>query len=749
MQAPRRIAKLNKVRMLILMAVVVLGFIFLTGRLIYLQLIKGEQLEQKALSSQLTDTTLEANRGTIYDANMNKLVSSATVWTIYLDPSNMTSDKMKDEERDTIAQDLSKILGIDKADVIKASKQNNNYTKIATNVEYEAKQKVEAYRTQHNLLDCIGIDTSTKRYYSESKFASTVLGFCGSDNQGLEGLEAYYDSTLTGTPGRIVTAKTSKGNSMPNNYESVIEARDGYGLVLTLDEEIQYSLDKNVGEALENAAAKNAYGIVMEVKTGAILAMSNKPDFDSNSPWTLKNEKEKKALTKIKDPEKKAQTLSNCLAEQWRNKTITDTYEPGSVFKIVTAAAALEEGAVKESDTYTCTGSIQIQDRLYYCENHAGHGTQTFSEGLQHSCNPWFITAGQRLGLDKFYKYFEAFGLTERTGIDLPGEAAPTRGVTYHDKSAMGKVELASYSFGQSFQVTPIQMITAVSAVANSGKLMTPYCVKEVLDSKGNVVSATEPVVKRQVISKDTASQLCLMLEQVVTKGTGKNAYIAGYRVAGKTGTSEKLGTVKTGKKYVTSFVAFAPADDPKVAVLIAVDEPSKGYISGGTNAAPYVGNVISDCMDYYDIQPQYTDEEAANLQVIMPSVTGKSVSSAKNILSQKQLKYRIVGNGKKVLSQSPAAGRSVPKGGQVVLYTSDSGKSSVKVPDFTGMSISQANRTALAYGLNLEIKGNSLSGAAVSAYKQSAAAGSKVQMGTVVTVYFMSSPSANGVSKE
>lgn len=753
MQAPKRITKLNKNRILILLAFIAIGFIILVGRLVVLQLVRGNELEQKALSSQLTDTILEAKRGTIYDTNLNKLVSSATVWTIYLDPSNMKGEKMDDTSAQKVCKDLSQILDVDEEDVIEASKMDSNYARIADNVEYEQKQAVEAYRTDNNLLDCIGIEAGTKRYYSQSNFASTVLGFCGSDNQGLEGLEAYYDSTLTGTSGRVVTAKTSKGNKMPNNYESVIEATDGQSLVLTLDEEIQYSLDKNVQQALENSQAKNAYGIVMDVQTGAILAMSNKPDFDANLPWKLQSKAEQKKVDKTKDSKKKSELLSRYLAEQWRNKTITDRYEPGSVFKIVTAAAALEEGAVSENDSYTCTGSIQIEDRLYYCEKHSGHGTETFKQGLENSCNPWFITAGQRLGLNKFYKYFEAFGFTENTGIDLPGEGTPVEGVTFHKKDTMGKVELASYSFGQSFQVTPIQMITAVSAVANGGKLMTPYCVKEIRDGEGNLVSTTQPKVKRQVISEDTANRLCLMLESVVKNGTGKNAYIEGYRVAGKTGTSEKLYTVDSagGKKYVASFVAFAPADNAKVAVLIAVDEPSKGYISGGTDAAPFVGNVISDCMNYYNVQPQYTSEESARLEIAMPSVVGKSVASAKSALNEKELKYKVVGNGKTVVSQSPAAGRNIPAGSQVILYTKKSDKKqTVKVPDFSGMSVSEVNSTALSYGLNVQIRGNSLSGSVVSAYNQSVEHGTKVEKGTVITVYFMSGASAgDGVSRD
>ena len=745
----KAIKKMSLKRMSHLMKIIFIGFAVLGVQLVIIQLIRGNYYKEKALQNQLSDTVIEAQRGTIYDSNMNVLVQSATVWKIFVDPMSISSEAEKSgkDVAGELSENLAKILEVKKEDVLASCKKESRYEVIRDDVEYEMKQKVLEYTTDSGYSACVGVETSTKRYYSSSSFASTVLGFVGSDGQGIEGIEAYYDDTLTGTAGRIVTAKNAQSGSMPNNYESVIDSTDGSGLVLTIDDVLQYSLEKNLEQAKTNAGAKYTYGVVMDVNSGAILAMSNKPDFDSDDPWTVKDKNVKKEIKKITDKKERAQAESDALIAQWRNRTISDTYEPGSVFKIVTAAAALEEGVVKPEDTYYDSGSIEVEDRVYHCQLRTGHGLETFSQGLQNSCNPWFISVGQKLGVHSFYKYFEAFGFTEKTGVDLPGEAVPSAGVTFHNEDEMGRVELASESFGQSFQVSPIQMITAVCAAANGGKLMQPYIVKEVLDTEGNVISTTQPKIKRQVISESTSKTLCLMLEEVVKYGTGKNAYVAGYRVAGKTGTSEKLGTLKddSGKKYVTSFVAFAPANDPKVAVLIAVDEPTKGYIGGGTNAAPSVAAVLEEAMKYYNVQPQYTEEEMSKLEKATPSLTGLSLDKAKSQLDSMDLKYIVVGNGKKVVGQSPAADRNIPTGGTVVLYTKKDYKAeTVKVPDFTGLGVSEANQLAADNGLNIRFSGNNLESGNVTAYRQSTEKNTEVEKGTVITVFFLAS---SGVS--
>lgn len=741
----RAIKKISLKRMRALMLIIFFVFAILGVRLMWIQLVKGNYYKEKALQNQLSDTVIEAQRGTIYDSNMNVLVQSATVWKVFADPVSIAGKG--DNAAQEIASNISKILELDEKEVLEKCKKKSRYEILSDNVEYEQKQKVLNYLTENEYTSCVGIETSTKRYYSSSSFAAAVLGFVGSDGQGIEGLESYYDNTLTGTAGRLVTAKNAQSGSMPNNYESVIDSTDGSSLVLTIDDVLQYSLEKNLAQARTDASAKHAYGIVMDVNTGAILAMSNKPDYNSDDPWKIKDKKEAKKVNSIKDKKKRAEAESAALISQWRNRTISDTYEPGSVFKIITAAACLEEGVVKPSDTYYDSGAIKVEDRVYKCHYRQGHGQETFTQGLENSCNPWFIHAGQKLGVHSFYKYFEAFGFTEKTDIDLPGEAEPSAGITYHVEEEMGRVELASESFGQSFQVSPIQMITAVSAVANGGKLMQPYVVKQVLDSEGNVTSTTQPKVKRQVISESTADELCLMLESVVKYGTGKNAYVAGYRVAGKTGTSEKLATLESssGKKYVTSFIAFAPANDPKVAVLIAVDEPKGSNVGGGTNAAPAVALVIEEAMKHYNVQPQYTEDELSQLEISTPNVTGVSVGAAKDKLESLNLKAIVVGDGKTVVGQSPAADRSIPGGGRVVIYTQKNYKAkTVTVPDFSGLSVYDVNALAAEKGLNIKFSGNNLDSSSVSASRQSVEKGTKVEKGTVITVYFISS---SGVS--
>ncbi len=745
----KAIKKISKKRIYVLMFAILICFAGLGLKLIWVQLIKGDYYKEKALQNQLSDTVVEAQRGTIYDSNMNVLVQSATVWKIFVDPVSIKTETEKygKDVAGELAENLSSLLKVKKEDVLAACKKDSRYEVIKEDVEHEDKQKVLEYTTENKYTSCVGVETATKRYYSSSSFASTVLGFVGSDGQGIEGIESYYDDTLTGTAGRIVTAKNAQSGSMPNNYESVIDSSDGSSIVLTIDDVLQYSLEKNLEQAKTNAGAKYTYGVVMDVNTGAILAMSNKPDFDSDEPWKIKDKAVRKEVSAITDKKERAQAESDALIAQWRNRTISDTYEPGSVFKIVTAAAGLEEGVVKPEDTYYDSGSIKVEDRTYHCQLRTGHGLETLSEGLQNSCNPWFITIGQKLGVHNFYKYFEAFGFTEKTNVDLPGEATPAAGVTYHTEDEMGRVELASESFGQSFQVSPIQMITAVCAAANGGKLMQPYIVKEVLDAEGNVTSTTQPKIRRQVISESTSRTLSLMLEEVVKYGTGKNAYVAGYRVAGKTGTSEKLGTLKddTGKKYVTSFVAFAPANDPKVAVLIAVDEPQGGNIGGGTNAAPSVAAVIEEAMKYYNVQPQYTEEEMTKLEKATPDVSGMSVAKAEALLEKNELQYIVVGKGKEVVGQSPAADRDIPTGGTVVLHTEKNYKAeTVKVPDFIGLSVSEVNQLASENGLNIRFSGNNLESGNVTAYRQSSEKNSEVEKGTIITVFFMTS---SGVS--
>lgn len=728
--------------MRLLAIIIILGFgatIFGMG---YSQLYKGDFFKTKAETQQLSDTAITAQRGIIYDANMSVLAQSASAWKISLNATAFAEIPAKAQEQ--VYSVLINTLGVTREYLEnKASYKQYNSVSIKTKVEKEAKDKLEAFvkgtfidknNNEQSFGSVVMIDEDVKRYYPYSTLASQILGFTGTDNNGLSGLESYYNSTLTGVDGRVISARSNSSVAQDIEYKSVYEAKQGTSLVLTVDETIQRYLENALSSCYETSKANSCTGIVMDVKTGAILAMSTKGDFDPNDPYTINDKRKIESINKITDTKEKEKAEEEAMYSQWRNRAISDTYEPGSVFKLITMAAGLEENVVKYDEKFTCTGSVNVADRIYSCHNTAGHGTQTLTEGLMNSCNPYFITIGQRLGVDTFYKYFEAFGFTEETGIDLPGEASPKAGVTYFKKDTMTKVNLASSSFGQSFQITPIQMITAVNAIANDGKLMQPYIVSKTLDSDGNVILQNQPIEKRQVVSESTSEKIMASMEQVALNGTARNAYVAGYRVGGKTGTSDKLNNVG---QVVASFVGVAPTNDPRITVLIVVDEP-EGATGGGAVAAPVAGEVIENTLTYLNVERQYNDSEKALLDVQVPSVTGDSVSEAKSSLEEDKFSVQIVGEGDKVLSQMPASGQYIPQGGVIVLYTEKQKKKlKTVVPDFTGMTITEANYAAVNAGINIKVSGNSLSEESMTAYRQSSLKGSEVESGSTVTVYF------------
>lgn len=732
---------------ILLMIVLVLGFGTGALRLAKLQLVDGETYRQKAELQQLGDSSVQALRGTIYDSNGRVLAQSATAWKVFIDPSNIsveTKGKTEAEieaalevKRELIADGLSTILGVEKESILeKSRKTSSGYQKIKGEVELTAKNEISAFIAENKLYDCVGIEPDTKRYYPYNSLASTIIGFTGTDDIGIEGLEYKYDSVLTGIPGRVITAKNGTLGSMPIEYTATYEAQQGTSLVLTIDETIQGLLENELEKARESAQANAAYGLVMDVETGAILAMSNQPDYDLNQPYTVLDEDVQAKIDAIEDETEKNTAVSNARQAQWRNRTISDTYEPGSVFKVITLAAALEEGIVDESTSYYCHGGIQVADNYIRCHKREGHGAQNLQKGLMNSCNPFFITIGQKLGVDKFCEYYEAFGFTQPTGIDLSGEAVPTAGVTYHKQENMGISQLSSCSFGQTFQVSPIQMITAIAAIANDGKLMQPYIVAKQLDEAGNVIKQTEPTVKRQVVSESTSEKVLEMMEAVVSSGTGKNAYVAGFHVAGKTGTSQKIGA--GNGKYVSSFACVAPADDPEVAILITIDEPI-GQINGGQIAAPVAATLIEEVMTYLSIEPEYTEEEQNLIDVAAPALTGRTVADAKEIAEDQNLSVRVIGNGENVIKQIPSFGQTMPRNGVVILYTENREEGTTTVPDFTGMSLSVARKSANNLGLNIKISGNAFTGADILAYSQDIEKDTEVKYGTVVTVYFKS----------
>ncbi len=720
-------------RMLILAVVVAFLFTIDAARMFYLQVVADDDLAAKAESQQLSDTEVTAMRGTIYDCEGNVLAQSATVWNIFIDPGNIKSQ----EKRALVVNGLAKYLDYDekeKQELLEKTNKESRYVIVEEKVENDIKEQISKYSAENKLGSIIGTEQTTKRYYPYNNFASSVLGFTGADNQGLSGLESYYNEELTGTNGRIITVKDAKSNKLPTDYETSIDAVDGASLVLTINQTIQYYLEKGLRSTMEEYQCKGAYGIVMDCNTGAVLAMSSMPDYDCNNPYKITYKKTKKEIRKLKSKKEKAQAESAAIQSQWRNFTVSDTYVPGSVFKTFIASAALEENIVTLDTHYNCTGSIRVEDYKMNCHYHAGHGYQNLTQGLENSCNPFFITIGQKLGVKNYFKYFEAFGFTEKTGIDLPGEAAPQ----YYKEDQYGIVELSSASFGQTNSLTPIQVCSGICAIANGGTLLKPYVVAEIKDANGNTLKKTQKTEVRRVISKETSEKVRSMMKAVVDEGTGKNGYVAGYSVGGKTGTSTKLGESKAGEKnkYIVSFAAIAPSDDPQVAMIIIIDEPNED-LGGGALCAPIAAEVVEQAMQTLNVEPKYDEEETKNLSIKTPSIIGKKVSEAKSAIENCGLKYKIVGSGSSVLNQSPAASSTIPKNGTVVLYTEKNSKKTVKVPDFTGMTVSEANAAAGEYNLNIEISGNNLTASNVVAYRQSVDKGTQTEIGSVITVSF------------
>ena len=715
------------------------GFLLLLiGNLFWLQIINGEEYRLKAERNQLSDTIVSANRGTIYDSNMKVLAQSASAWLVYINPSKIETE----EQKTMLANYFVENFELDRETVEKKlNRSTSGYEKIIGQITNEQKDALRKFITdntkEYKINQIVGIDPDTKRYYPLGSFASTVLGFTGSEDTGRAGLELKYNTELTGQAGRIITAQNALAGDMPNDYETIYDAQQGYSLQLTIDEVIQYYLEQQLAQSIEETQAKYAYGIVMDVETGAILGMATMPDYDLNSPYTIASNAVLEEIAALEDKAQKQQAESNALYAQWRNRAISDSYEPGSVFKLFVAAAALEEGVISPDTTYNCSGSVKVANYYQHCFNHKAHGTITVAEALPYSCNTFFITTGQKLGKETFSEYFDAFGFTEKTGIDLPSEAAPVAGKTYYPVDKMGIAELSSASFGQTFQATPIQMITAVASLGNGGKLMTPYVVSKVLDEDGNIVSETEPTVKRQVISESTAELMRQFMEEVVVWGTAKNAYVAGYHIAGKTGTSEKIGSADKSQN-IASFAGFAPANDPKIAVLIAVDEPMQGS-TGGTAAAPIAGRIFENILAYLNIDPQYSDEEMAKATVTAPNLVGESTDTVKSKATGFTVK--VVGNGTEVISQMPSQNQSMPKGGIIVVYTEENAeRQTATVPDLTGLTMAEANRVAVNAGFNIKIAGTTQDAGAVLSYKQSIAKDTVAETGTVITVYFSSS---------
>lgn len=722
---------------ILIIIILVLGFGAALVRLSFLTLVQGRTLQEDAVEQQLKDTTLPAKRGIIYDTNGKVLAESASVWQVVLAPIYLEND----EQRQAVAKGLSEILELDYDNVYKKTQQQSYYVVVKRKIEVETRDKIIEFIDEldkdYKCGNVIELLDDYKRYYPHDSLAASVIGFAGSDEQGLEGVEYEYDSYLSGTPGRIVTAKNAVGTNMPFQYEQNIEAEDGKNIYLTIDENIQSICEKYMQQGVaDNNVLNKGVCIAMDVNTGAILAMVTTDGYNLNDPYELPEDQQKKIDALPEDEQSKAQ--GEALSAMWRNKAVSDTYMPGSVFKMCVASMAIEEDKVSDDSTFTCTGAIKVGDKLLHCSNTSGHGTQNFLEALCNSCNPAFVQIGQLIGMNKFREYYEGFGFSEKTGIDLPGEAEDT----FWADGTMGEVDLAVASFGQNFAITPIQMITACAAVANGGYVLQPYVVSKITDSDGNVVKNMEKIVKRQVISKETSDKMNEMLGYNTQTAGATSGYVTGYKVAGKTGTSEKIGSKSEssfGEDYIASFCGYAPADDPQIAMLVFFDTPSGKAYYGSQVSSPVFINIMSEVLPYLQIKTDYTEEELEYVDVSAGDYTGISVSEAQTAVEKDGFTYTVKGSGETVISQIPPVSSKISKGGNIVLYTdSTSQQETVTVPNLIGYSASEVNSVASSYGLNVSFSGAASSNGISSS--QDIAEGTSISPGTVITVSFASS---------
>lgn len=725
---------------ILILLILVLGFGAAVLRLTYLTTVQSSELQESAVDLQLADTTVSAKRGTIYDANGNVLAESASVWQVVMSPVNFKNDK----QRQAAAKGLSEIFDLEYNDVLDDTKQQSHYVVVKRRIESDEREKVlELIDTLKKDYSCSGVIQlldDYKRYYPKNSLASSVIGFTGSDDQGLEGIEYEYDSYLSGTPGRIITAQNARGTDMPFRYEQNVESEDGNNVYLTIDETIQSICEKYMQKGVEdNNVLNKGVCIAMDVNTGAILAMVTTDGYDLNNPYELsaKDKKKIKSTAKSKQAEAESAVLSN----MWRNKAVADTYMPGSVFKMCVASAALEENLVNEKTSFTCTGSIEVEGETIHCSNISGHGTQSFVEAISNSCNPAFVQIGQMLGASKFRQYYQGFGFSDKTGIDLPGEAEDS----FWKEGKMGGVDLAVASFGQNFSITPIQMITACAAVSNGGYVVQPHVVSKITDSKGNVIKTVDKKIKRQVISDDTSKKMNEYLEYNTERQGAAAGYISGYKVAGKTGTSEKKGVKKVessfSEDYISSFCGYAPADDPQIAMLVFFDTPDGDAYYGSQVSSPVFINIMSEVLPYLDVKTSYTDEELGYVDASAGDYTGVSVDEAKTAVEADGFTATVKGNGSTVISQIPTVSSGLQKGGSIVLYTdSDSQSETVSVPSLIGLSPDEVNNVASAYGLNVSFSGATTSSGTSSS--QNIEAGTSVSPGTVITVSFADSSS-------
>ena len=741
----------------------ILSFCALAAMLVKLMLIDHDKYEELAIRNQTRSTSVTAQRGTIYDRNMNVLAASSSVENIFLDPLQLSENKV---DLDVLSQNLARILDLD-ADWIKKQAEDTRYQYkvLRRRQKQEICDQVRQYISENKIVG-VHLEPDSMRYYPYGTLAAQLLGFTNTENVGSEGLESYYNSLLEGTAGAVITTKGNNETEMLYSYEKYYQASDGDSVVLTIDTTVQYYLEKQLQDAIDRYDVKNgAFGIVFDVDTGDIVAMSTLGSYDPNQYLEIYDTATNEEVEKLYEEaaalpegseertaafEKYNNAVAAARLKQWRNRCVSDGYEPGSTFKIITLASALDCGAVTLDDHFYCSGSEKFEGRsqILSCWRAAGHGSETTAETLQNSCNIAFAHIGLMMGGDNLYDYCRAFGLMEQTGIDLPGEASGL----FHsrerlaDNATNGTSYLISTSFGQTVKPTPIQLVRAVGAVVNGGYLLEPHIVSEVLDNDGNVVQKNSRTVVRQVISEETSKTMCGLIESVVTEGTAKNAQVVGYRIGGKTGTAEKTDQRDENgnqtRDKIVSFIGIAPMNDPKYVVLVALDTPSSSsgyYISGGQMGAPTVAAIFEDILPYLGVEGEYSEEDMSRVAVRMPNVTGMTEAEAAARLKENYLTYRIIGDGDKIVGQIPAHGRELPGNSTVLLYTDDSMPTDqVTVPNLKGLTVAQANRVLADCGLYMQAKGVDSTASYVVASQQDIAPGTQVARGTMIVVTFI-----------
>jgi stage V sporulation protein D (sporulation-specific penicillin-binding protein) len=733
--------KLKKMRVIPLGVFVLLGAVGLLLKLYDAQVIKHEFYQGLAMRQQTSDIVISPSRGIIYDRNLKVLASNAPVEQIFISPADIKDD----EEARLIASGLSEILGID-YDLIyrKTMNRARQYENIMHSVEISLANEVRQFRIDNNIR-AIYFRPQTKRVYPFSSLASHVIGFTGSENEGQYGVELQYNEYLRGVPGRIITSRNALGRSMSTEFATYVDAQNGRNIVLTIDWALQSFLENHLADAFaESRPRERAAGIAMDVHTGEILAMAVYPSFDLNNPRDTSEEalryinldEDTLEAVEIREFEteeaKQAEINMQKLYKLWNNKTITEPYEPGSTTKVMTAAMGLEEGVVTPASRFFCSGARIVGPHSIRCHLAGGHGSMNFAESLQVSCNPAIMEVADRITVPVFLKYFDAFGVRDRTGIDLPSEA---RSIV-HRPEIVGPVELATLSFGQRYKITPLQQLVSIAAVANGGKLVTPHVVKSIIDDDGNIIKRFEPQIKRMVISGETSATISKILADGVSGGgSSRNAFVRGYEIAAKTGTSQKdVGT----EGRIGSCVAYAPADNPRIAVIILVDEPTGNSVYGGVIAAPYVSRFFADALPYLGIEPTFSGNDSAPEVITVRNYAMQRVAAVKEDIKSRGLDYTVIGSGEFVREQIPRAGSTLLRGGNIILYTDDIyEKETARIPDVLGMTVQQANALIIDSGLNIYIIGAEGMDSAAEAIRQEPAAGSSADVGTVVTVEF------------